>query len=96
MKNFLLQTEEKSVDTRMEENEEELATAKKTEEPEDPKFDGDGKQNVEATNIEEEVNVPELQTEEKSQGKTGKCLPNIFFMFDLLKFQNQVIQAGWK
>lgn len=65
----------------MEENEEELATTKKTEEPEDPEFDGDGKQNVEATNIEEEVNVPELQTEEKSQGKTGKCLPNIFLCF---------------
>lgn len=63
-----VRTEEKSADTRMEENEEELATAtaKKTEEPEDPEFDGDGKQNVEATNIEEIVNVPE----EKSQGKT--------------------------
>lgn len=61
----------------MEEKEKELATAKKTEKPEDPEFDGDGKQNVEATNIEEAVNVQELQTEEKSQGKIGKCFSNI-------------------
>ncbi|XP_052103585.1 uncharacterized protein LOC127737092 [Mytilus californianus] len=62
-------SEEKSEDTRMEESEAELATAKKTKEPEEPELKGKGKQNVEATNIEEDVNVPELQTEEKSQSR---------------------------